>query len=109
VTCFDSNYSWQPIETAPDSERVMVCGWSRQTPTCAGYWWYEEAFDGSPTEKLNALYWAPLVIPPFPAKADAHPSGQRQLAGSVHGQRGDGEAGIRPNSIAQTPSEGIHP
>jgi hypothetical protein len=68
----DKNYAWQPIVTAPDSERVMVCGWQpRSNGGTAAYWWYEEdvTFDGIPTEKPCALYWAPIVIPPFPERS----------------------------------------
>ena len=68
---FDANYSWQPIATAPDSERVMVCGWSERSRSgTAGYWWYGEdaTFDGKPTEYPRAEFWAPLIIPPFPVQ-----------------------------------------
>ena len=69
MPCFDTNYSWQPIETAPDSERVMVCGFSpRSKSGTAAYWWYGEdvTFSGKPTDHPHALKWAPLVIPPLP-------------------------------------------
>lgn len=75
MVAFDSNYSWQPIETAPDSDRIMVCGFSpRSRSGTAEYWWYGEdiTFDGKPTEHKNALYWCPLIMPPFPPKGTDH-------------------------------------
>lgn len=69
MAVFDANYSWQPIETAPELDRVMVCGWQKQKGTTIGYWWYEEdvVSGGVGIGKPHALFWAPLVIPPFPA------------------------------------------
>lgn len=60
---------WQPIETAPEFDRVMVCGWQKRTATCAGYWWWgEDCIDkGRGIEHPDALYWTPIVLPAFPA------------------------------------------
>lgn len=71
MPCVDANYSWQPIETAPDLERIMVLGVQKAHGTCRAYWWYHEdaAQDGRAIEHPDALFWAPLIIPPFPAKA----------------------------------------
>lgn len=60
--------SWSPFP-GPTFDRVMVCGWSNATQTCQGYWWYQEDVcdeNGIPMEKPDALYWAPLILPPFP-------------------------------------------
>jgi hypothetical protein len=59
---------WQPIETAPDLERVMVCGWNKQTQTCKGYWWWHEDVcdNGIAIEHHHALYWTKMVLPAFP-------------------------------------------
>ena len=67
----DTRYSFQPIKTAPDLERVMVAGIQPRTATCRAYWWYEEdvVSDGKGIEKPHATHWAPLVIPPFPHDA----------------------------------------
>lgn len=68
MTCFDTTYLWQPIETAPDLERVMVCGWSPPYRTTRGYWRYGEdvVADRKGVEYSHAEFWAPLIIPPFP-------------------------------------------
>lgn len=60
---------WQPIETAPELDRVMVCGWSQPTKRVAGYWWWYEdtIINGKACEHPDATYWAPIVIPDFPA------------------------------------------
>jgi hypothetical protein len=65
----DTRYSWQPIATAPELERVMVCGRTpRHRSGTAGYWWYHEdvIYDGKGTEHPSAIFWAPIVLPPFP-------------------------------------------
>jgi hypothetical protein len=61
--------AWQPIETAPELERVMVCGWQPRHGNCAGYWWWHEDATTSEgaIEHPDALYWTPIVLPPFPA------------------------------------------
>ena len=57
---------WQPIETAPDMERVRVCGYQNRSGGCAGYWWHHEdvIVDGKPFDHPNALLWQSL--PPVP-------------------------------------------
>lgn len=62
------NDSWQPIETAPESDRIMVCGWQTRHGNCAGYWWWHEDYviDGKAIENPAALYWTPINLPPFP-------------------------------------------
>ena len=59
---------WQPIETAPDMERLWVCGWQPKIGRVMGYWWYhEDVCDaGVAIEHPNARYWSPIVIPLFP-------------------------------------------
>ena len=59
---------WKPIETAPELERVIVCGWQKPTNTCQGYWWWHEdaVQDGKAIEYPDALYWTEFVLPLFP-------------------------------------------
>lgn len=59
---------WQPIETAPDFERVIVAGWQPKSGTVAGYWWMHEddIVAGRPP---SALLWHP-----FPNSPPAPPS-----------------------------------
>lgn len=63
----------QPIETAPDLERVMVAGWNPPSGSVAGYWWYEEdcVDDGKAIDKPYATHWFPIVKPVFPAAPKA--------------------------------------
>lgn len=63
-----SEREWQPIETAPDLERVMVCGWKRPSGTTSGYWWYhEDVCDcGEALERPAATHWTPVNLPAFP-------------------------------------------
>lgn len=63
---------WQPIETAPELERVMVCGWSKPTRTCQGYWWWGEdcVSEGKGIEHPDAVYWTAINLPPLPAPQD---------------------------------------
>ncbi|MBT1154310.1 hypothetical protein J1C56_01760 [Aminobacter anthyllidis] len=60
---------WQPIETAPDFERVIVAGWQPKSGTVAGYWWMHEddIVAGRPP---SALLWHPFPMPP-PAPVSA--------------------------------------
>jgi hypothetical protein len=60
---------WHPIETAPDLERVMVCGWQQPHGNVIGYWWWGEDVcdNGRGIECPNALYWTPIVLPSMPA------------------------------------------
>lgn len=59
---------WQPIETAPDLDRVWVAGWQKPSRGCAGYWWYHEdvTSDGAAIEHPEATLWCEIVIPAFP-------------------------------------------
>lgn len=60
---------WKPIETAPEFDRVWVCGWQARHGTTRGYWWWHEdcVADGKGIEYPDALYWAPIVLPhPLP-------------------------------------------
>ena len=64
------HHEWKPIDTAPDLERVLVCGWNPRHGNVAGYWWwYEDTItDGSGSKHPDATHWAPLVLPQeFPA------------------------------------------
>lgn len=58
----------QPIETAPDLERIMVACWQKPSGRTAGYWWFDEgiAQDGRAVDRLNATHWFPIVLPAFP-------------------------------------------
>lgn len=60
---------WQPIETAPEAERILVAGWQRPLGMVAGYWWWHEdtVLDGEPCDHPAATLWAPIVLPKFPA------------------------------------------
>ena len=62
-------HEWKLVETAPDLDRVMVCGWEKPTKTRAGYWWYHEdvVSDGTAIEHSDATHWCEIVIPAFPA------------------------------------------
>ena len=53
---------WQPIETAPDLDRVIVAGWQPPNGNVAGYWWMHEddIIDGVPDEHPTALLWHPF-------------------------------------------------
>ena len=64
---------WQPIETAPELQRIMVCGWLPPNGRTVGYWWYTEGcvIDGMDPENTDALYWTPLVLPEFPTPPEA--------------------------------------
>lgn len=59
---------WQPIETAPEHERVMVAGWNEATKRVQGYWWWHEdvIFDGKAFDHPEATLWCPIILPPFP-------------------------------------------
>lgn len=66
--CGVGGVTWQPIETAPDLERVLVCGWQKPRGSIIGYWWWHEdcCHEGRAIEHPSALYWANLDIPDFP-------------------------------------------
>ena len=64
---------WLPIETAPDLERIWVCGVQpRARSGCQAYWWWHEdaAHEGKAIEHPNATHWAPIILPDFPHPAD---------------------------------------
>ena len=56
---------WQPIATAPELERVMVCGWQKRNGTTQAYWWWGEdcVSKGIGIEHPAALYWCPVILP----------------------------------------------
>lgn len=58
-------HEWKPIDTAPDLERVLVCGWYPPPGNVAGYWWwYEDTIvDGAGYEHPDATHWAPVLLP----------------------------------------------
>jgi hypothetical protein len=69
----EAERGWQPIETAPTLDRVLVAGWQRRQGTTRGYWYYgEDTTDeaGKPMEHLNALLWRP-----WPAAPTTPPTG----------------------------------
>lgn len=59
---------WQPIETAPKLDRVLVCGWQPLSGTVDGYWWWhvDVIADGRPLEHRAASHWFPIELPDFP-------------------------------------------
>jgi hypothetical protein len=59
---------WQPIETAPDCERVWVAGWYPPDGDVDGYWWWEEDYciGGEPVENSDATHWCKIKMPEFP-------------------------------------------
>lgn len=61
---------WQPIETAPELDRVLVCGYSTGRGRTQGYWWWHEdaVYNGKACEHTGATHWAPIVLPPFPTQ-----------------------------------------
>ena len=60
---------WQPIDTAPDLERVIVAGWYNGRRRLQGYWWWHEdaIHDGRAIDHPDATLWRPIGNPPFPA------------------------------------------
>ena len=63
--------TWQPIETAPTLERVMVCCWSPRSGNVSGYWWYYEDITdekGVPMDHPDASHFLILseILPNFP-------------------------------------------
>lgn len=66
---------WQPIEEAPELERLMVAGYHEyrwEDGTVKGYWWYHEdsVYKGQPIENPNATHFTRLkdILPPFPGE-----------------------------------------
>lgn len=67
---------WQPIETAPDLERVVVAGWQEANGTTRGYWWYHEDVTdtgGVPIEHPSATMFVRLadILPTLPVAPSA--------------------------------------
>ena len=62
---------WQPIETAPDLDRVLVAGWQKPSKRVQGYWWVHEDVicDGKPLDHPDALLWQP-----FPKRPENPPT-----------------------------------
>lgn len=66
---------WQPIETAPSLERVIVSGYAKPSGRVAGYWWYYEDHtdeNGVPADHPDATLFVLLsdVVPPFPPQPE---------------------------------------
>jgi len=63
-----SGEGWQDISTAPDLDRVMVCGWNPPHKRVAGYWWWHEdsVYEGRAIDHPTALYWCRVNLPAFP-------------------------------------------
>lgn len=61
-----SGEGWQPIETAPDMDRIWVAGWQNRHGRCAGYWWQEEdmVINGKPQGNPAAIVWRPIPEAP---------------------------------------------
>lgn len=61
--------AWQPIETAPEFERVLVAGWQKCVGRVPGWWWWYEdvVIGGRGSDHPEATHWAPIVLPDFPA------------------------------------------
>lgn len=59
----------QPISTAPELDRIMVCGWSEPRGRTAGYWWWVEdgVHKGRACDNPTATHWFPIKLPVFPA------------------------------------------
>lgn len=59
---------WQPIETAPDFERVWVAGWQPKTDNVIGYWWRHDDVceEGVAIEHPSATHWCRHNTPPYP-------------------------------------------
>lgn len=68
ATRANPSQQWQPIETAPDYDRVLVAGWVPATNTVAGYWWWYEdgCCGGMAMTHHYATHWCPIVLPKFP-------------------------------------------
>lgn len=66
---------WKPIESAPDFERVLVCGWQPRSRSVRGYWWWHEDVceHGRSIQHPNATHWAPIIKPDFPTPPETNP------------------------------------
>ena len=67
---------WQDIETAPDNQVVLVCGFARNGYYVAdakkidGYWMlFDVASDGYEAESSGHTHWMPLPPPPSLGRA----------------------------------------
>ncbi len=67
-------HEWQPIETAPDLERIWVAGVQPRARSggCVAYWWWHEdaVHEGKAIEHPNATHWVRIILPasfPYPA------------------------------------------
>ena len=74
VAVLEADRTWQPIETAPALERVVVAGLQPKSKGCAAYWWYHEDHTdnaGIPIEHPQAVMWISLakLLPALPPKA----------------------------------------
>lgn len=69
-----AEHIWQPIETAPDLERVWVAGVQpRSKSGCRAYWWWHEdaVHEGRACDHPEATHWAKIILPaefPHPAE-----------------------------------------
>lgn len=59
---------WQPIETAPDDQRVFVAGYRKVGHIGNVVWWFhlDKVFDGVPDQYPHATHWFPIIKPKFP-------------------------------------------
>ena len=100
------HHEWKPIDTAPDLERVLVCGWNPRHGNVAGYWWWHEdtVTDGSGSKHPDATHWAPLILPQeFPAA----PSSEADLCCSE--ARRDDVTHSTPDPLRETDVPHMHP
>ncbi len=60
--------NWQPIETAPELDRIWVAGWQPRNQTTRGYWWWHEdcCYEGKAIEHPEATLWCRIVLPDLP-------------------------------------------
>ncbi|HQT65951.1 MAG TPA: hypothetical protein PLO16_15740 [Acidocella sp.] len=63
-----ANGGWQPIESAPELDRIWVCGWQKPSGSVIGYWWWHEdvCVNSRALEHPEATHWAVIVLPDFP-------------------------------------------
>lgn len=100
------HHEWKPIDTAPDLERVLVCGWNPRHGNVAGYWWwYEDTItDGSGSKHPDATHWSPLILPrEFPAA----PSSEADLC--CPEARRDDVTHSTPDPLRETDVPHMHP
>lgn len=60
--------TWYPIASAPDFDRIFVCGWQPRHGNVDGYWWWHEdvACNGRAISHPDATHWCAIVLPTFP-------------------------------------------